>query len=92
MRSRAAQVRTPQLWRRRTGIETRQLAAEPPAGEMAFGLGGDAGALAEADGNRTRQRPCDLSPVLKTGESTRHSDASLVVREGRWSWRCRTKV
>ena len=73
----ATQAGTPELWRRRTGIETRQVVAEPPAGEMAFGLGGDAGALAEADGNRTRQRSCDLSPVLKTGVATRHTVASV---------------
>ena len=32
--------------------------------------------VAEADGNRTRQRSLDLSTVLKTAEPTRRSDAS----------------
>ena len=33
--------------------------------------------LAEADGNRTRRGPFDPPPVLKTGEPTRRSDASV---------------
>ena len=37
---------------------------------------------AEADGNRTRQGVFTPSPVLKTGEPTRHSDASLGVVKG----------
>src|SRR5690606_24556094 len=37
----------------------------------------DTGAVAEADGNRTRQESCDPSPVLKTGGPTRRPDASV---------------
>ncbi len=44
---------------------------------QAAGLSASAG-FAEADGNRTRQGPFDPSPVLKTGEPTRRSDASVA--------------
>src|SRR3990172_6867013 len=42
------------------------------------------GALAEADGNRTRRGPFDPPPVLKTGEPTRRSVASGKQSSGRF--------